>query len=54
MNLVNLRREFFYATPAEVKEALATYQGHLLDYTDEALAEEFHLSENERRATSVG
>ena len=42
-------REFFYATAAEVKEALINYQGHLLDYADLAEAAEFRQSENERR-----
>lgn len=49
VNLVNARREFFYATAAEVKGALINYQGHLLDYDDFAEAAEFRQSENERR-----
>lgn len=49
VNLVNAKREFFYATAGEVKEALINYQGHLLDYADFAEAAEFRQSENERR-----
>lgn len=40
VNQVNLRREFFYATPAEVREVLERIAGnHLLEYneTPEAL-----------------
>jgi len=40
VNRVNLRREFFYATPAEVREVLERIAGnHLLEYneTPEAL-----------------
>jgi hypothetical protein len=31
-NLVNPRREFFYATPGEVRAHLAQHAGHLLDF----------------------
>jgi hypothetical protein len=49
VNLINVHREFFYVTPTEVRVALAELDGHLLEFTDEPLAEEFHQSQNERR-----
>lgn len=53
VNLVNAHREFFYVTPADVRVALAEVDGHLLEFTDEPTAEEFHQSQNERsRANS--
>ncbi|QFQ02291.1 hypothetical protein CUROG_04580 [Corynebacterium urogenitale] len=45
VNLVNNRREFFYATPAEVKEVLSRIEGNVLEYRDEAEAEQFKLSQ---------
>lgn len=45
VNLVNNRREFFYATPAEVKEVLSQIEGNVLEYRDEAEAEQFKLSQ---------
>jgi hypothetical protein len=42
---VNLRREYFYATPYDVKIALTEIAGNLLDFTDHAEAEQFHASE---------
>lgn len=45
VNKVNLRREFFYATPAEVKEALKSIAGNLLEYTDEPEAEQYRASQ---------
>lgn len=44
VNRVNLRREFFYATPAEVKELLLKQTGNLLDYVDEPEASEYFQS----------
>jgi hypothetical protein len=44
VNRVNLRREFFYATPLEVKELLADLEGSLVEYTDEPEALEWHQS----------
>lgn len=35
VNLVNLRREFFFATPAEVREVLLEKVGSLLEFTEE-------------------
>lgn len=51
VNKINLRREFFYATPAEVKEALKTIAGNLLEYTDEPEAEQFRLSQQVNNET---
>jgi uncharacterized protein YlxW (UPF0749 family) len=48
VNRVNLRREYFYATPAEVKMALAEIAGSLLEFTEHAEAEQYHASESIR------
>jgi len=54
VNLVNMRREFFYATPVEVREALHAWeQGHLLQFEEQQLGEEFHMSENARAALTA-
>lgn len=53
VNRVNNRREFFYTTPAEVKEALSSIDGSLLEYRDEAEAEQFKLSEAIRASAEV-
>ena len=45
VNLVNNRREFFYTTPAEVKEALSQIDGSVLEYKETADAEQFRLSQ---------
>ncbi len=56
VNRVNRHREFFYATPADVREALAKIAGsHLLTYKDFAEALEWrqsgeHLTPTTRRA----
>lgn len=47
VNRVNLRREFFYATPPEVKEHLAELAGELLTYEEMAEALEYHQSVNQ-------
>jgi hypothetical protein len=47
VNSVNLRREFFYATPQEVKEHLAELAGELLTYEEMPEALEYHQSVNE-------
>ncbi|ASR36226.1 hypothetical protein BAY61_15800 [Prauserella marina] len=44
VNKVNLRREFFRASPAEVKALLHELAGSLLDYTDAAEAPEYRQS----------
>ncbi len=48
VNLINLRREFFYATPAEVKVVLEQHEGALLSFAEHPEAEEWHQSENSR------
>jgi hypothetical protein len=50
VNLVNMRREFFYATPAEVRDLLGQFEGnHLLSFEETPEALEWHQSENTRR-----
>jgi hypothetical protein len=44
VNRVNLRREFFYATPAEVKAGLIEVAGNLLEFNEHADAEQYHAS----------
>lgn len=44
VNKVNLRREFFYATPSEVRELLLKHAGNLLEFVEEAEAPEFWQS----------
>jgi hypothetical protein len=41
VNLANLRKEFFFATAAEVRDALAELVGTLLEYTEQAEATEY-------------
>lgn len=45
VNRINKRREYFYATPAEVKIALTEVAGSLLEFTEEPEAEQFRLSQ---------
>ncbi|GAB6984523.1 hypothetical protein JCM10369A_10470 [Nocardioides pyridinolyticus] len=42
VNRVNLRREFFYATPAEARDLLAELTGELLQFDELPEAIEFH------------
>lgn len=50
VNLANHRREFFYTTPAEVKDLLVELEDSaVLDYTDIAEALEWRQSESERQ-----
>ncbi|MBX9386905.1 DUF4041 domain-containing protein [Streptomonospora nanhaiensis] len=44
VNRVNQRREFFYATPAEVRELLESVAGDLLQYTETSEAAEYRQS----------
>lgn len=44
MNQVNLRREFFFATPIEVRDVLRTKVGALLEFTETPDATQFHQS----------
>ena len=46
VNHVNLRREFFYVTPHEVREALEELQGDVLHFVEEPEALEWHQSQN--------
>lgn len=46
VNRVNLRREFFYATPAEVRAHLLELDGSILEYEEVPEAVEFHQSAN--------
>ena len=49
VNLVNLRREFFYATPTEIRDLLATIEGNnLLSFEEHPEAVEWHQSKNSR------
>jgi hypothetical protein len=41
VNFVNERREFFFATPAEVREVLAAKLGNLLEFVENAESEEY-------------
>ena len=53
VNRINRRREFFYATPAEVREALRDIAGNLLEFTEEPEAEQYRLSLEEARASAL-
>lgn len=44
VNLVNERREFFFATPAEVRQVLLEKTGELLEYTEAPEAPEYFQS----------
>jgi len=52
INLVNAHREFFYASPAEVREALVRLEGNLLTFVEAPEALEWHQSQNARRSSS--
>ncbi len=52
VNRVNERREFFFATPAEVREALSSRVGNLLEYADEPEALQFLQSKKYWPATA--
>lgn len=49
VNIVNARREFFYATPQEVRDALHRLCGSVLQYVETPEALEWRQSENIRR-----
>jgi hypothetical protein len=51
VNQVNLRREFFYATPAEAKELLLELTGNLLEYEEIPVALEYRQSINQTQQT---
>lgn len=46
VNKVNMRREFFYATPADARDLLAELAGELLEFEEFPEAVEFHQSQN--------
>lgn len=46
---MSLRREFFRATPAEVRAILARHEASIIHWTDEPEAAEWHQSETKRR-----
>ena len=53
VNLVNMRREFFYLTPGEVAAELAAGDGPeavVTEFVEEPEAAEWHMSQNTRRA----
>ena len=49
VNLVNLRREFFRATPTEVRDILAHHEAAIIQWTDEPEALEWRQSQTARR-----
>ena len=53
INRVNLRREFFRATPEEVKAHLLELAGELLEFSDTAEALEYHQSLNVAGVTTA-
>lgn len=57
LNLINLRREYFYATPAEVKKALVEfhidYGAQLLEFHEPADAPEYEASEDLRNKGTI-
>ena len=46
VNRINLRREFFYATPHEVREALESITGDLISFHEEPAAEQYRQSQD--------
>lgn len=54
VNRVNLRREYFYARPAEVKTALVQIAGNLLEFSENAEAEQYYASEMLRAVERSG
>jgi hypothetical protein len=46
VNRINMRREFFFTTPLDVKEHLVEVAGELLEYQETPEALEFHQSQN--------
>ena len=48
VNLVNKKREFFFVTPTQVRDALVELDGHVLEFNEHPDDEEFRQSESER------
>ena len=44
LNQVNLRREFFFASPEQVRRVLAEKVGNLLEFTDQPEATQYYQS----------
>ena len=54
VNLANLRREFFYVKPEQVREALENHESAVLtEFYEEPEAAEWHMSENARSANGA-
>jgi hypothetical protein len=53
VNQVNLRREFFYTTPQEVRALLRRYAGDVLEFVEEPEASEFYRSRSAREAAGL-
>lgn len=53
VNLINRRREFFSVTPAQVREALKSINGNLLEFVEEPEAEQFRLSVAQRNQAQL-
>lgn len=47
LNHVNLRREYFFATPSEVRDVLAAKVGNLLEFTEKPDAEQYNQSKKQ-------
>jgi exonuclease VII large subunit len=54
VNRVNLRREFFYATPQEVREHLRDLKGDLLEFDEVPEALEYHQSVTQTALSTPG
>ncbi len=52
VNLINQQREFFYATPTEVRDALVEFDHSLLSFVEEPEAVEWHQSQNSRSSAN--
>lgn len=50
VNRINLRREYFYVTPGEVKVALGEIAGNLLEFNEHVEAEQYRMSQSMRLA----
>src|SRR5699024_5320210 len=57
LRLINLRREYFYATPTEVKDALVElhhdYEAQLLEFHESSDAPEYEASEDMRNRGNI-
>ena len=53
VNMVNDRREFFFATPLQVRDALASKVGNLLEFTDEPEATQYFQSKKYWRSQTL-